>query len=265
MRKKAVFKDRECEVCKKIFTPNGSVQKYCEDCKVVRDIERKRAWYLKKKPDAQSFNRVPILDRKCCICGDDYGLSRFDGKVYCNKHYLRMKNNGTPELVGRKSQNKYEINGEITTLYTTKGEPFYIDTIYLEKVQRYTWCKNASGYLVANANGKILRLHRYILDIDDNSIIVDHINHKKEDNTLNNLRKCTPNENGKNLIIKKNNTSGHPGVRITASNKYNARIYVNGKEIHIGNYDTFEEAVEARLKAELKYFGEFSPNNKKEA
>lgn len=260
MRKKATFKDRSCEVCGAVFTPNGSVQKYCNKCKVIKEKERKREWQKKRLKNTVNY----ITDRRCSICGSNYGLSRFEGVVYCNKHYLRMKNNGTPELKVRKSKNTYEINGEVTTLYTTKGEVFFIDTIYLEKVLKYTWCKNKAGYLVANNNKKILRLHRYILDLNDSSIIVDHINHKPEDNTIKNLRLCSQNENGKNIKVKKNNTSGHPGIRITASNKYNARIYVNGKEKHIGNYDTFEEAVEARLRAELEYFGEFSPNNKRD-
>lgn len=68
-------------------------------------------------------------------------------------------------------------------------------------------------------------------------------------------------ENGKNLKIKKNNTSGFPGVGLTPSGKYRVRITVNGKELHIGTFTTFDEAVSARKVAELEYFGNFSPNN----
>ena len=37
--------------------------------------------------------------------------------------------------------------------------------------------------------------------------------------------------------------------------KWRARISVETKEIHLGLFDTFEEAVIAREAAELKYYG----------
>ena len=56
----------------------------------------------------------------------------------------------------------------------------------------------------------------------------------------------------------KNNKSGVKGVRYEPSRKkWRADIRVNYKAILIGRYDTFEEAVEQRKKAEEKYFGEF--------
>jgi len=38
------------------------------------------------------------------------------------------------------------------------------------------------------------------------------------------------------------------------------RITCNRSEIHVGNYETFEEAVSARKQAEVEYFGEFAPS-----
>ena len=38
---------------------------------------------------------------------------------------------------------------------------------------------------------------------------------------------------------------------------------INGKAIHLGYFDTKEEAIEARLKAELELYGIFSPNYEK--
>ena len=34
---------------------------------------------------------------------------------------------------------------------------------------------------------------------------------------------------------------------------------LNRKNISLGSYETFEEAVKARLEGEKKYFGEFAP------
>jgi hypothetical protein len=42
--------------------------------------------------------------------------------------------------------------------------------------------------------------------------------------------------------------------------RYNVRIFVDGKEIHVGNFQTVEQAIESRRQAELKYYGEFAPS-----
>lgn len=88
------------------------------------------------------------------------------------------------------------------------------------------------------------------------------IDHKDRDGWNNkwvNLRESTQLENGKNLSIKKNSPLGIPGV--TPDNRrggYRARIMVNYKEIHLGNFPTIKRATVARKAAEAKYFGEFA-------
>ena len=72
----------------------------------------------------------------------------------------------------------------------------------------------------------------------DNSI--DHRNQDKKDNRLCNLRKATHSENKQNV--------NHKGCDFhKRSNKWRARIKLNGKQKTIGSYDTFEEAHEAYL------------------
>lgn len=59
-----------------------------------------------------------------------------------------------------------------------------------------------------------------------------------------------------NQKIRNTNTSGKTGVSFMKSKgKWRARISVETKEIHLGLFDTFEEAVIARESAELKYYG----------
>lgn len=36
-------------------------------------------------------------------------------------------------------------------------------------------------------------------------------------------------------------------------------IDYNGKNIHLGLFDDIQDAIDARNKAEIKYFGEYSP------
>ena len=41
--------------------------------------------------------------------------------------------------------------------------------------------------------------------------------------------------------------------------KWEARININKKQVKLGCFHVFEDAVVARLKAEKKYYGEFAP------
>ena len=97
-----------------------------------------------------------------------------------------------------------------------------------------------------------------ILDKPKN-FVVDHINGNKLDNRRSNLRICTCKENLRNVSASKNNKTGHLGISLTKFGRYRARIMVDGKEIRLGNYVNLEDAIKARKKAEIKYFGEYSP------
>ena len=58
-----------------------------------------------------------------------------------------------------------------------------------------------------------------------------------------------------NNKLNSNNTSGIKGVYYVKSrNKWNASIGFRGKTIHLGQFKNKEDAIEARKKAELKYF-----------
>jgi hypothetical protein len=88
------------------------------------------------------------------------------------------------------------------------------------------------------------------------------------DNPLNNrkinLRNCTIQQNNMNLSLGKNNTSGVIGVCWhSQANKWRAYIMLNRKQISLGVFDDFEEAVTVRKDAEKKYFGEFAPQETK--
>ncbi len=158
--------------------------------------------------------------------------------------------------MGRKPQTNHFIEcDDYIKGFTAKGVEFLIDKADFEKVSKYSWCVSCTNRLVANVSGKVVYMHRYILDSPDG--IVDHINGNNKDNRRSNLRITTCKGNARNNISK--NKFGVNGIRTTKNGKYNARITVNYKMIHIGNFDTLEEAVEARINAEKKYFGEYAP------
>jgi hypothetical protein len=84
---------------------------------------------------------------------------------------------------------------------------------------------------------------------------IDHINGNRADNRFENLRQVSHQENGKNTKRYASNRSGFAGVgRTTNPSKWRARIRVNGKLVHLGVFDSAEDARTARKAAE-KQFG----------
>ncbi len=76
---------------------------------------------------------------------------------------------------------------------------------------------------------------------------IDHINGDGLDNRLINLRNVNHITNCRNQKKKKNNTSGFNGVVYhKEADKWMARVKINYKGIHIGLYNTPQEAKEAR-------------------
>ena len=81
---------------------------------------------------------------------------------------------------------------------------------------------------------------------------IDHINGNPIDNRLSNLRDIPSAENQRNMRRPSNNTSGVSGVSWNASHKkWRVRISRCGKEIMVGRFSDFGEAVQARAAALL--------------
>lgn len=193
----------------------------------------------------------------CCVCGNPFS-SHYDGKPYCNKHYLRMRTHGTPDLVPHiRNKNQYEIDGNIVKITVSSGEILIADATDADKLKQHSWCVSKTGYPVSNINGKVTKLHRYLLDLTDSNTIVDHINGNRLDNRQENLRICTQGENSRNLKLSKSNRSGYTGISKTENGRYRVRIMLNRKEIS-HRCDTLGEAIELRKKLEEIYHGEFA-------
>ena len=89
---------------------------------------------------------------------------------------------------------------------------------------------------------------------------IDHIDGDRANNRIKNLRDVPQSENLKNRGVDRRNTTGVCGVRVyKQTGKYVAYIRLGGVSKHLGYFSTFEEAVEARQKAE-KELG-FHPNH----
>ena len=166
-------------------------------------------------------------------------------------------------------KNKYAIiNGEYCEVETTQGITFLIDLEDLERIKDYKWYaykkrNNGDHYIVAEktTNGLRVRhnLHRFLMNcVKGDGKIVDHINKNTLDNRKCNLRFATHSENQRNSKVDCRNELGVAGVRKHKQcDRYQARITVNGKEKYLGLFKTLDEAIHARKKAEIKYFGEY--------
>ncbi len=152
------------------------------------------------------------------------------------------------------------------TIKLTQGKFAFIDDKDFERVNQFKWQtlhSNNSYYAVRTINLKgkrtSLLMARYILNVTDPKLDVDHKNHKTLDNRRLNLRVCTRSKNCQNQKRRISNTSGFKGVMWhTHHQKWVARIQTNGKRINLGDYIDPKLAYEAYCKAALKYHKEYA-------
>lgn len=151
----------------------------------------------------------------------------------------------------------------------TKGKSAIIDSEDYKRISRFHWCISTSSkyeYAIRNVykNGKriaIVRMHRVIFNVPD-GLMVDHINGNTLDNRKKNLRIATRSENMWNRRKTKLNKTGYKGVRMKEkSKKYEATIAVNKKWLHLGYFNTPQEAARAYNSAAQKYHGQFARLN----
>lgn len=111
------------------------------------------------------------------------------------------------------------------------------------------------GYRQGTILGRHVRAHLVIWalvhgDLPDGHI--DHINHDKADNRLNNLRQVSHQGNKRNVGRSRANRSGVVGV-IWCQNRWQAYITVDAKSIYLGRFANKDQAVAARKAAEQQH------------
>jgi len=86
---------------------------------------------------------------------------------------------------------------------------------------------------------------------------IDHVNRDRSDNRILNLREATPRQNGQNKGMLISNTSGYAGVSWhRLRSKWRANIKHNRVQIHLGLFESIEDAVAARKAAEKLYWAD---------
>jgi len=152
-------------------------------------------------------------------------------------------------------------DNNIVIIKCNHNKDLIIDFDDYELVKDYYWWTNKNYGMTTHKDTKnMLQLHRLIMNVTDKKVSIDHINRNPLDNRKENLRIVTHIQNMQNSGIRKNNSSGFTGVRKRDENEtWRASIRYNKKEVRLGTFQTKEEAIIARLKAENEYFKEFAP------
>ena len=144
-----------------------------------------------------------------------------------------------------------------------------IDGDDFQRVNQFKWtARTGSGGVYAfrsygpRIDRKYQYLHRFILNIENSSIHVDHINGNTLDNRKENLRTATRQENLRNRNHKVIAKSDYRGVYFKNDRKrskpWTSRIRIGpGKNKNLGSFYTAEDAAKAFDKAAKQIYGEF--------
>ena len=112
---------------------------------------------------------------------------------------------------------------------------------------------NKNGYRYVSCLGKKYKVSHIVWEMHNptdklnKGDQIDHINHNRADDRIENLRKTNNKGNSRNRALLTNNKSGYTGVY------WRATIRVDGEHINLGFFCALEEAVAVRKAAEAAY------------
>lgn len=155
----------------------------------------------------------------------------------------------------------------------TQGKVALVDDADYEWLIQWKWyaIKQKNSYYAvrhsARINGRQGRIcmHKFILNVTENNLLVDHRDRDGLNNQRFNLRKATTAQNNRNKTSAKNSSSKYLGVRLCVDKRWtNEYKYWRAKisKNDLGSFPSEELAALAYNKAAIQMFGEFANLNK---
>lgn len=147
------------------------------------------------------------------------------------------------------------------SVQTRGGSTVIVDAQDGHLLEEYTWCHRPSkrGAVLAwnKGIGGTVFLHQLIIAADK-GMVIDHRNGNVCDNRRSNLRVCKQRDNARNMRAVRNKSCAFKGVaRTNGVKQFRAYIWLDGKQKHLGSFDTQEEAAHVYDAAARFHFGEF--------
>lgn len=179
--------------------------------------------------------------RVCKGCGGP--LSGRLRNQYCTKECELRSRRGDPEPSAVEGARWVPL---------TKGKFALVDIEDYERVKGHSWCaaQSKSGIWYARSwkkshDGRTkLALHRFILNVEDPIVLIDHIDLDTLNCRKENLRIVTKSQNQMNTL-QSGGATHFKGVAAVPNGKFRAVIVANHVLKYLGRFDTAEEAAHA--------------------
>lgn len=189
------------------------------------------------------------MDSIARICGVEGCGNKHKGLGYCEKHYIRFKKYGDPLFC---------MFPEIPT-YSWKTRE------YSSWMSMKTRCNNPNSLDYKDYGERGIKICQRWQESFKN--FLEDMGRRPKNMTLNRIdnnlgyypKNCewaSLTEQVRNRRLNKSNTSGYSGVRyIKSSNNWRVQIKCNSMRIHLGMFTNKQDAINARKRAEKKYWG----------
>lgn len=153
----------------------------------------------------------------------------------------------------------------VTLTWKPRFEKNGIDRHWNSKYSGQPAGTNSKRYMSVGLDGKSYLVHRIIWAImtgeyPPDNLEIDHVDRDRRNNSWDNLRLATHGQNMMNKAAQRNNVSGVKGVHLS-NGRWCADIWSNHRQIHLGSFNTAEEAFATHRRASETLHGDFGCTN----
>lgn len=194
-------------------------EKYALEKYIPKEKKEKAVKYFGVYKQNKRFHAIIYNKKRIILPLTDDALSSaksYDKYIVENKIFNRKLNfpEDYPEYQSMKIKTLCEdINDNTTKILISKNDEIVlIDKEDYDKIKYYKCSICKSGYVSIKINEKLYTLSRYLMNVTDEEIYVDHYNNNILDNRKKNLRLSNAELNAQNKSKRKDTTSRYIGV-----------------------------------------------------